>query len=74
MRIKVNRSRCAGHAMCAIKGGEDLYPLDDDGFSIADGVLVPADRHHDAMLGARICPERAITLVDEASGAALDLD
>lgn len=73
MIIRVDRSICAGHAMCAVKGGEELYPLDDDGFSIADGIAVPDDQREQALRGARVCPERAITLVDEKTGEPLDL-
>ena len=72
MMIRVDRSRCAGHAMCAVKGGEDLYPLDEDGFSIADGIVVPEHRREQAILGARVCPERAITLVDETTGEPIE--
>ena len=71
MKIKVDRALCAGHAMCAVKGG-DMFALDDDGFSTADGTVVPAGQEERARLGAQACPERAIELVDEASGAVLD--
>ncbi len=42
----------------------DLFPLDDDGFSIADGKEVPAGEEKRAQLGVFACPERAITLSD----------
>jgi ferredoxin len=64
MRIKVDRSICAGHALCAAKA-PDLYTLDDDGYSNADGKTVPANRAEQARLGAACCPERAITLVED---------
>jgi ferredoxin len=63
MRIIVDRGRCAGHALCAAKNPE-LFPLDDDGFSIADGVEVPPGLEKDAAAGAHVCPEGAITLAD----------
>jgi ferredoxin len=64
MRIKVDRSICAGHALCAAKA-PDLYTLDDDGYSNADGKTVPANRVEQARLGAACCPERAIVLVED---------
>ncbi|MFS0736837.1 ferredoxin [Sphingomonas sp. 1P06PA] len=63
MRIKVDRTICAGHALCAIKA-PDLYELDDDGFCISDGAVVPPGQEEQAELGAQSCPEKAITLVE----------
>lgn len=64
MKVKVDRSICAGHALCAAKAPE-IYKIDDEGYSIADGTVVPANLVEKAKLGAAYCPERAITLVDE---------
>jgi len=63
MKINVDRARCTGHAMCFAQA-PDLFPLDDDGFSIADGKEVPAGEEKRAQLGVFACPERAITLSD----------
>jgi len=60
--------------MCAVKGGEDLFPLDDDGFSVADGITVPSNKREFAIRGARVCPERAISLLEENTGKSVDLD
>jgi ferredoxin len=64
MKVKVDRSICAGHALCAAKAPE-IYKIDDEGYSIADGVEVPPNLVDKAKLGAAYCPERAITLVED---------
>jgi len=64
MKIRVDRSICAGHALCAAKA-PDLYVLDDEGYCVADGVKVPAGREQAAQSGANVCPERAITLISD---------
>jgi ferredoxin len=64
LKIKVDTSLCSGHARCAAIAG-DIYRLDDNGYCIADGDSVPEGQEALAQRGARACPERAITLVEE---------
>jgi len=66
IRITVDRSVCAGHALCAARAPE-VYRLDDEGFCNSDGELVAPRLEAQARLGARHCPESAILLVDEPS-------
>ena len=61
MKIVVDRTRCTGHAMCFAQA-RDLFPLDEDGFSIADGTTVPPGDEERAQKGMEACPERAISL------------
>ena len=61
--IKVDRRLCSGHARCAAVAG-DVYRLDDDGYCISDGDIVPEALETLARRGARACPERAIELVE----------
>ena len=68
MQIKVDRSICAGHALCAAKA-PDVYTLDDDGYCNANGKIVPADKIEQARHGAACCPERAIVLVEDERAA-----
>jgi ferredoxin len=63
MRIVVDRHRCAGHALCSAKN-LDLFPLDDEGFSVADGIEVPEGLEKVAAAGVHVCPEGAIILVE----------
>jgi ferredoxin len=60
-RIKVDRSRCAGHARCeAIAPG--LFTLDSEGYIATEGFEVPEGEEALAKRAARACPERVITV------------
>lgn len=59
--VRVDRTVCAGHALCAMRAPE-IYELDDEGFCASDGRVVPAELREKAELGARVCPEGAIRL------------
>ncbi len=61
MKIRVDRTICGGHAVCSFKDPE-LFTLDDEGFSTADGKIVPPGKEEAAYLGERACPERAIRI------------
>ncbi|MBO0728458.1 MAG: ferredoxin [Acidimicrobiaceae bacterium] len=67
MKIRVDRAKCEGHAVCHSQA-PDVYPLDELGYNAVDGVLEvgPADADA-AERGARGCPERAIVILDEGS-------
>ena len=65
MKILVDRSRCSGHAQCHAKF-PDLFPIDEEGYSIANGTEVPPGSEENAKLGASYCPERAIAVTDSA--------
>lgn len=60
MIIRVDSHFCTGHARCAALAPE-VYRLDDDGFNISDGDVVPSGLEQEAQRGADACPERAIT-------------
>jgi ferredoxin len=60
-KIHVDRALCAGHALCAARAPE-VYELDEDGFCISDGKVVGPELARKAWIGARVCPEKAITL------------
>lgn len=61
MKIRVDRTKCSGHAMCAATA-PDLYTLDDDGYSNVGELEVPAGLEDLARRGMAACPERAIAL------------
>ncbi len=63
MRVRLERSACAGHALCNAVD-EDLFPLDDDGYSALQEVDIDAVHEQRARLGVESCPERAL-LLDE---------
>jgi ferredoxin len=64
MKIAVDRSVCAGHALCALRAPR-VYVLDEDGYCASDGQVVPPGLEDEARQGAANCPERAIDLVEE---------
>jgi ferredoxin len=61
MRIRVDRSKCSGHALCAATAPE-LYTLDDDGYSNVGELDVPPGMEDLARRGFEACPELAVTL------------
>jgi ferredoxin len=64
VRIKVDSSKCQGHALCNA-ANEELFPLDEEGYSaVTSWTEVPAGLEEDARLGQASCPERAIEIED----------
>jgi ferredoxin len=63
VRIQVNSSQCQCHAQCTMVD-EALFPLDEEGYSAADGTEVPLEKETAAGEGEASCPQRAISLVD----------
>jgi ferredoxin len=64
MKIRIDKARCVGHARCAAIA-PDLYTLDDDGYIAVEEIDVPPGQEAIARRGARACPERIITVVEE---------
>jgi ferredoxin len=64
MRIKIDRSRCAGHARCAAVAPA-LFTLDGEGYIASEGFDVPQGEEVLAKRAARACPERIITVQEE---------
>ena len=64
MRVKVDTALCSGHARCAAVAPR-VYVLNDDGYNDTPETVIPAELEDEARRGARACPERAITLVDD---------
>jgi ferredoxin len=64
MKIRIDKARCVGHARCAAVAPE-IFELDDDGYIAIEEVDVPPGKEDIARRGARACPERVITIVEE---------
>lgn len=64
MRVRVDHDRCTGHARCNALS-EEVFPLDDDGYSAVDIVQVPVGSEAIAREGAGMCPEGAIEVIDD---------
>lgn len=64
MKVRIDKAACVGNARCAAVS-ELLYPLDDDGYIAVEEVDVPPGMEDLARRGARACPERVITIVED---------
>jgi ferredoxin len=64
VKIKVDSSKCQGHALCAAVS-ERLFHLDDEGYSaVTSWTEVAPEDEKAARLGQVACPERAIEIRD----------
>ncbi|AGZ48882.1 MULTISPECIES: ferredoxin [Mycobacterium] len=64
MKVRLERSRCVGHAQCYAVDPE-LFPIDESGYSILEEHQV---RPEDAQLtrdGVAACPEMALILDED---------
>ncbi len=61
MHIEVDRSKCQGHALCALMS-DDYFTLDDVGYIAATSGEVPSEDVDRARRGAEACPERVFTI------------
>ena len=64
MKIRIDKAACVGNARCAAIS-EELFPLDEDGYIAVEEVDVPEGMEALARRGARSCPERVITIVED---------
>jgi ferredoxin len=64
MKVRINKAACVGNARCAAVS-EILFPLDEDGYIDVTEVDVPPDMETLARRGARACPERVITIIED---------
>ena len=64
MKVVINKAQCVGNARCQAVAGH-LYRLDDDGYIATEGFEVPPGEEEAAKRGARACPERIITIVED---------
>jgi ferredoxin len=62
MRVRVNPSRCQGHAMCALACPEVFHLSDEDGHATASPQIVPRDLEDSVLQAQRSCPEQAIEI------------
>ena len=67
MKIRIDKAACVGNARCAAVSAV-LFPLDEDGYIAVTEVEVPPGMESLARRGARSCPERVITVVEDDEG------
>lgn len=63
MKIRLIRSKCAGHAQCYAVAPE-IFPIDDEGFCILEERVVQPDEVAVVREGVAACPELAL-VIDE---------
>jgi len=61
MRVDIDKSKCQGHALCAI-ASEDFFELDDLGYIATASGEIDSSSVGAAQEGAGACPEQAITV------------
>jgi ferredoxin len=63
VKIALDRSKCAGHALCNAVAAE-LFPLDDEGYSVLQPQIVAERNEQPARDGVASCPETALRLTE----------
>jgi ferredoxin len=64
MKLRLDKSACAGHALCnAVDDG--LFPLDDAGYSALEPHEVAPVDEQQTRIGVESCPERALIIDDD---------
>lgn len=66
MRVRVKAENCMGHSMCSTLASE-VYEVTDEGFNEMGDFEVEPARRAATLRGARACPEKAITIEDDAT-------
>jgi ferredoxin len=64
MRVRVDNSKCAGHAQCYAVD-PNLFPLDDSGYSILQEHEVKPEDEQKTREGVAACPEMALILDED---------
>lgn len=64
MRVRVDNSKCAGHAQCYAVD-PDLFPLDEAGYSILQEHEVKPEDEQKTREGVAACPEMALILEED---------
>jgi ferredoxin len=63
LRVRTHPGLCNGCGNCH-RWAPRVYSLDDDGYIGFHRLDVPADLAGEARLGAQVCPEQAITIIE----------
>ncbi|MCX2930026.1 ferredoxin [Mycobacterium sp. CVI_P3] len=64
MKIRLVRSKCAGHAQCYAVA-PDVFPIDDEGYCILEERVVGPDEVVAVRAGVASCPELALIIDDD---------
>lgn len=66
VKVRTHPALCNGVGNCH-RWAPNVYPLDADGCVDVHLLDVPGELAAEARLGAQVCPERAITVIEPAS-------
>lgn len=61
MKVRLEQSKCVGHAQCYAVD-EDLFPIDDSGYSTLEDHEVRPEDEQRVREGVAACPELALVL------------
>ncbi len=64
MRVRLDKSKCVGHAQCYAVD-PDLFPIDDSGYSILEEHEVGPEDEQLTRDGVASCPEMALILEED---------
>ncbi|MBX5489130.1 hypothetical protein MHAS_00665 [Mycolicibacterium hassiacum DSM 44199] len=64
MRIRLDREKCAGHALCHAVDPH-LFPIDDEGYSCLGERVVAPEEEDRVRQGVLACPESALILTED---------
>lgn len=64
MRVRLEQSRCVGHAQCYAVD-PDIFPIDESGYSILEEHEVRSEREQSTRDGVASCPEMALILEED---------
>ncbi len=64
LKVRIEKKQCVGNARCHAVA-EHLFPLDDDGYIAIEAFEVAPGDEVMARRGARACPERIITIIED---------
>jgi ferredoxin len=64
MKVRVEQSKCVGHAQCYAVDPE-LFPIDDSGYSVLEEHEVKPEDEPKTREGVAACPELALVLEED---------
>ncbi|MEY8016082.1 ferredoxin [Mycobacterium servetii] len=64
MKVRLEKSKCVGHAQCYAVSSE-LFPIDDSGYSILEQHEVRPEDEELTREGVASCPEMALVLEED---------
>jgi ferredoxin len=64
MKVRLEQSKCVGHAQCYAVDS-DLFPIDDSGYSILEEHAVKPEDEQLTRDGVAACPEMALILDED---------